>query len=48
MVTTSQYPELIRSNLINQPMFIIDPLRPTAGEFVFQRFWFSNATEWIA
>ena len=33
---------------MNETMFIVDPFRPATGQFVLQRLWLTNATEWIA
>jgi hypothetical protein len=43
MVTTSKDSDLVRCDLVNDPMLLIDPTRPAAGQFVFQRFRLADA-----
>lgn len=42
MVTTSKDSDLVGCDLIDDPMLLVDPTRPAAGQFVFQRFGFAD------
>jgi hypothetical protein len=38
---------LIRLNLIDEPMFLVDPPRPASAEVVPQRLGLADAFEWV-
>ena len=33
---------------VDEPMFVVDPPGPIPGQFPFEWFWFSDASEWVA
>jgi hypothetical protein len=43
VIATCENPNFIRSNLINQPMLLINAPRPTPGQLVLQRFRLADA-----
>jgi hypothetical protein len=47
-VSASKDPDLLRLDLIDEPMLLVDPPRPAPGEFVPQRFGPADPFKWIA
>ncbi len=48
VVAAGQNPDLVRLDLIHEPMLLVNPPRPAAGQFIFQRFGLSFAAKRIA
>ena len=47
VVTTGQDPDFVVCDLVDQTVFIINPLGPTSGKLVFERLRFDYAAEGI-
>ncbi|GEM_PF-6511243 len=45
---TRQDSDLGLMNLVYKTMLVVDAPRPTTGQFMFERLWFSNADERVA
>ncbi len=48
MIAASKNSDFIRQHLVNKPVLLVDPPRPTAGKFVLEWFWLPNARKRFA
>ena len=48
MVTASENPDLIRLDLVDEPMLLVNSPRPAASQLVLQRLGLAFALEWVS